>query len=302
MKILTVLFLIFSFIYLSTAQQPSSFFIQTEDSVKVLLKEAYANDSVRFITSDKRKRELNKLIIQQLDTLLSDPTAFYYPFDSLLNIGKVYSNDKKIRILTWNFQYKDKSYEYFGYILYYNESKKEYRHYRLTDKSESLAKADEKTLEKDEWYGNLIYKAISYEDRNTTKYILLGWDGYDELITRKVIDVLFFDKNEEPVFGDDIFRYEGKKLSRVFFDFSSRGSMMLRYDEELKYIVFDHLAPTRANLTGQKQFYGPDGTQDAFFCEKGKWMQLSNVILKNKKQNQNNGNLFSPESNDFYKP
>ena len=46
--------------------------------------------------------------------------------------------------------------------------------------------------------------------------------------------------------------------------------MMLRYDDKLKMIVFDHLSPSKPSYEGKYQYYGPDFSYDGLIFEKGK--------------------------------
>jgi len=58
---------------------------------------------------------------------------------------------------------------------------------------------------------------------------------------------------------------------RKVFGFSAQATMTLRYDKTMEGILLDHLSPSRADMEGQREFYGPDMTQDAYFWHKGEW-------------------------------
>ena len=126
-------------------------------------------------------------------------------------------------------------------------------------------------LKSDEWYGCLYYAVIVKTKRKKTYYTLLGWDGNNNIIARKIIDVLIFKPNNEPVLGASVFKMNRGTQKRVVFKFSATGSMVLVYDPEYKRIIFDHLSPAKPELEGQYQYYGSDFTYDGFKFRKGKW-------------------------------
>ncbi|NJK97401.1 MAG: hypothetical protein HC905_23045 [Bacteroidales bacterium] len=53
--------------------------------------------------------------------------------------------------------------------------------------------------------------------------------------------------------------------------------MMLNYDEMLKSIVFDHLAPSESRYTGQYEFYGPDFSFDGLIFKENQWVLVEDV-------------------------
>ena len=59
---------------------------------------------------------------------------------------------------------------------------------------------------------------------------------------------------------------------------------MLKYNQEFKLIVFDHLSPSQKKFEGQYLYYGPDMTYDGLEFKNGFWNLKSNIVLKNKKQ------------------
>ena len=68
---------------------------------------------------------------------------------------------------------------------------------------------------------------------------------------------------------------------RIVFEYSSEVAMTLRYDENLGKIVFDHLAPLHPIYHEVYQFYGPDGSYDAFEFREGIWVKQEDVDARN---------------------
>ena len=110
---------------------------------------------------------------------------------------------------------------------------------------------------------------------------MFGWDGNNKLSNKKVIDIMYITKNGQIRFGANLFKVGRGYKKRVFFEFSSEVVMSLKYHARTKRIVFAHLAPLEQNLKGQRQFYGPDLSLDAFQYKKGKWKFLSDIEQNN---------------------
>ncbi|HEY1038644.1 MAG TPA: hypothetical protein VGF30_04525 [Bacteroidia bacterium] len=239
-----------------------------------------------FITKhDSIKAQLNKQFVELWDKTLSAELSFFYPFDSLKQVGRLLSPDNNFRIINWNTYNNDGSYEYFGFIQTYNKDKKKYELFKLVDKSASVKNPETYIGEPDKWYGMLYYKIIKSGDT----YTLLGWDGNDKITQKKFIDVLYFKDNGDPYFGKDIFsKIPKKNPRRVVFEYSSEIAMSLHYNEEKGMIIFDHLAPRDPLMEGMYQYYGPDFSYDAFDLSKGKWKYTPDIDIKNVK-NKNDG-------------
>jgi hypothetical protein len=68
----------------------------------------------------------------------------------------------------------------------------------------------------------------------------LGWKGNTVKSTKKVIEVLSFNKDDKAVLGMPVFDGNGKTRNRVVFEYTRQASMLLRYVPEQNLIVFDH--------------------------------------------------------------
>ncbi|MFA6924656.1 MAG: hypothetical protein WC223_10450 [Bacteroidales bacterium] len=243
-----------------------------EDSLQMLGKVMLysKDDSLKYRTNQKFEKILEKA--------LNEPGAFNYKFDSLKTATHLYSSDKKIRIFTWYFPKSDGTYKYYGIIQMKNR-----KDTKLVDKSDGIQKPFTENLNANKWYGALYYDMILTKCNGKRYYTLLGWKGNDKLTLKKVIDVLSFNENKEPVFGEPIFVAEKKVLSRVIFEFSPQVIMSLKFYKKDKMIIFDHLSPPGQQMNGQFQFYGPDMSCDAFVLKKGKWNLQIDVDARNPK-------------------
>ncbi len=228
---------------------------------------------------DNNKIEINDQIIKYFKKALRNENSFTYPFDSLKNIGIIKSEDEKLRIITWNLPYNDRTHQYFGFIQY-KKSKKTYIFYELNDDSDNIKNPELVILNDKNWYGALYYKIITNKNKGKVYYTLLGADLNNLLTKKKIIEILYFDKNNFPVFGNKVFKNKSIPISRVIFEFNAQTNMTLTYDEEKEMIIYDHLSPSRPSLEGQFEFYGPDFSYDGLKFERGIWNAYSDIDVR----------------------
>lgn len=233
-------------------------------------------------TKDENKIIYNNHIISYFEKVLKNEDSFYYPFYALKNIGVIQSDDYKLRIITWNLPYNDRTHKYFGFIQY-KKSKRSYQLYELNDNSDKIKNPEFAVLSNKNWYGALYYKIITNKYRGRVYYTLLGADLNNLLSKKKIIDILYFDKNDSPVFGDKVFKNKNNSVLRIIFEFNGQANMTLTYDEEREMIIYDHLSPSKPSLTGEYEFYGPDFSYDGLKFERGIWNAYLDIDVRNKK-------------------
>ncbi len=177
-----------------------------------------------------------------LDSLLSKPESFQFPFDTLKNvITCMYSDDKLCRIINWNIPNPDATYKYYGYIQHYNKKEKIVTTTKLIDNHQLIQNPERATVKANTWFGALYYEIIPTRiSRKEVVYVLLGWEGYSLNATRKIIDVVYF-TGGKPTFGKDIFEISKNAQKRVIFTYNYRAKMRLSWDRNLGMIVFDRL-------------------------------------------------------------
>lgn len=267
-----------------TAQNDSlwRYFRETELHLKNLAPYAFRNKNEQVRTDS------NKVFFKLMKDVLQYPESFNYSFDSIKNdVSILVNKDKTFRIITWNFPKNDGTHLYFGFIQHWykpnKKEKEEYQLHTLVDVSNTIKASPETYVGKaDKWFGMLYYQIIESADY----WLLLGWDGNEKLVQRKFIDVLYF-KNGEPIFGKDVFKIPKKNPKRIMFQYSADIVMTLRYEPKKNAIVFSHLSPESDDpyLKEQYQFYGPDGSFDAFVKDGGKWKLVEDVDVRNPEDN-----------------
>jgi hypothetical protein len=246
-----------------------------QDSLLVLSEETFAakDDISRF--------KKNTEFVKKLVAALKITGSFNYGFDSLKHVSILKSPDNSFRIITWFVPSHEGTYRYYGAIQMATANGSLKLH-PLTDGTSSLADANQLTSNKN-WYGARYYEMVPVMVNGKQPYwIFLGWKGNDQKTTKKVIDVLSFEKGE-PVFGKSIFQTtaNGGLKNRMIFEYSKQNSMTLTVDQKVKMIVFDHLAPYDPKMTGNYEYYGADLTFDAFKLNWGKLTLIEDVELKN---------------------
>lgn len=229
---------------------------------------------------DLKKEELNKKILYFFRIALDQESSFLFTFEKLKNVGIIYSPDNKLRIINWNLPYNDRTHKYFGFIQYH-KSKREVLTYELNDKSDEINTPEFAILKHDNWYGALYYKIVVNKYRNNVYYTLLGADLNDLLTKKKIIEILYFDNKDFPVFGKQVFKNRNLPVSRVIFEFNAQSNMVLTYDEDKLMIIHDHLSPSRPSLKGRYEFYGPDFSYDGLKFERGIWNTYPDIDVRN---------------------
>lgn len=249
------------------------------------LEDSLVSLSYKVINSNDEmvRRNSNNVFIRTLVSALKLPNSFEYNFDSVKSISILKSKDNVFRIFTWHLVTDDGYYRYYGAIQKNNKDRLEL--YAFFDNSAFILNPEDTSLNKDSWFGAHYYTIVETQKRKSKnkQYVLLGWKGNDPKTNMKVIDVLSFDENGQPIFGAPIFNYNDKVKQRVVFEYAESVSMLLRYLPKKKWIVYDHLAPPNEKSEGQYEVYGPDLSYDGLKYKRKKWYLMEKIDLRNEK-------------------
>jgi hypothetical protein len=191
-------------------------------------------------------------------------------------VGKIYATDRQMRIYTWNIPLADGTHLYYGHVQSRQDGQVETFHLSH-DRSEAPDTLSSYTDAN--WYGALYYEIIPISCEEKTHYTLLGLDLNNVLTNRKIIDVIRFE-NGRIFFGAPVFRKGSSVTQRVIFEYSSRVSMMMRYDTTRGMIVVDHLSPSDPRFEGAYQYYGPDFSYDGFRFADCQWNHVEDLDLR----------------------
>lgn len=230
--------------------------------------------------TDAKKADFNGRFVKNLVEALKTHNSFAYPFDSLKNVSVIKSPDKAFRILSWYVQQENGTYRYFGTIQM-NTGNGPLKLYPLIDQTDNITDANVITNNQ-KWFGARYYDIVPVTSGNRSPYyILLGWKGNTLNTTKKVIEILSFDR-ELVNFGLPVF--DGKDLknkNRIIFEYTKSNAMTLRVDQKAGMIVYDHLAPFDPEMVGKYEFYGSDGTFDGFKIIGGRLRLQEGLELNN---------------------
>lgn len=217
--------------------------------------------------TDLLQDSINVAIKQAMRLLLDRNDALTASYDDLA-MTHVAAPDRGFHLFTWNLPRADGHHDFEGILLTRTAGGQAL--YELRDMTAKLPSPEVPELGPERWYGALYYEVIPVKKGGRTYYTLLGWKGYSNAETRKVIEVLSF-KNGKPRFGAPLFGKGKLRPMRRVFGYARHVTMTLRYDPALEAIIMDHLSPLRPDLKDQWAFYGPDMTHDGYFWHKGEW-------------------------------
>jgi len=286
------------FLPVSLFSQEAFDFVKTEDSLKLVF------NRIASETSYSRRDSLNTIFLGMLRSALEVQSSFAYPFDSI-RIGKLKSPDGRLRIFTWNIPQPGGYQKYFG-LMQVKKVGGNVMLIELKDGRKSISDAKNEKLSADRWMAALYYQMAQFPVANGNAYVLLGYDFNNLFTSKKIIDVLTFDSQGTPTFGSPVFNVDGKyRLSRIVFEFNARVNMVLRYNDDSKTIVFDHLSPSSPEFAGDFQYYGPDGSFDGFKLESTEWVYVRDLDLRNPRRSRPkpvNAPVDIKEPGFLYKP
>jgi hypothetical protein len=230
--------------------------------------------------SDTVKIAVNDSIAAIIDKYASSDSVMKHNFTNLKYLGQIRDRNSQLKVISWNLILNEAPGRYYCYFI--NRSGKELRVRKLIAKySQDQISTDREYSAKD-WYGALYYDLRSYRSDSDYYWVLLGIDYGNPSVTRKIIDILSFRDDGDPVLGRKIF-IAGKELKyREVLEYSSEAVISLKFLND-KAIVFDHLVPISPQLKGQKEFYGPDFSYDSYNLDKGLWRYRTNIDVRNKK-------------------
>lgn len=295
------------------------FYGQKKDSIaqKSLTQLEYEIKDLQNIVFKSKKEterfEANKKFIKLWEQALRNPSSMEQGFDSITGVSRLFSDDKKFRIITWNVFKDDGTHAYFGFVqvnntkttkqgLFRKTTTHEYEVFQLIDVSGTVKSPETYQGIPAKWFGMLYYDRIITCDGY---YTLLGWDGNDNLVQKKFIDILFFKADGTPVFGKDVFKIPKKSPKRIMYQYSSEIAMSMKWNEKRNQIVLSHLAPKDEGpvLEGQYQYYGPDGSFDAYEQKKDRWVLQEDIDIRNEKSKNDNVKKPDPKKEkELYKP
>jgi hypothetical protein len=245
-----------------------------EDSLKTL-----AADIILDSLTAGRMRS-DSQFIRTLVRALQIKNSFYYPFDSVQGVSKLYAPDSTFRIFTWNISF-DQYYSRQRGAIQMRTSNGSLKLIALRDFSEFTPDAMDSVRTKENWIGAVYYDIVKTNYNGKNFYTLIGFDNNSVMSNKKWIEVLSFDKTDEPVFGGKYFTFEKDSIKRnpqdrFCLEYKKEARAILRYDPNEDLIIVDHLI-SETDEPENKWTYVPDGDYEAFKWQNGKWVHIDKL-------------------------
>lgn len=241
-------------------------FSQNTDSLSVLITKMQrgADDSIRT----KAQVEFDQRLVDSIESSISIDKKY----SEFKNVSVLESSDKLLKIFTYTYPNFDGSkYYYFGFLQYRRSVNDSVKTLSLRDSTSTIVKPETEKLNDQKWLGAVYYSIQELKFKGMQYYVLLGWKGFNQSITKKIIEVLYFD-DQSPKFGFSLFKTGTVYRNRIIFSFTSQASMSLKFTKNGKEIIFDHLSSPKTKQEGDLQLIsGPDGTYDSFKLAKGRY-------------------------------
>lgn len=246
-----------------------------EDSLQALA----ANIILDSLTAGRMRSDSQ--FVKTFIRALQVKNSFYYPFDSVQGVSKLYAPDTTFRIFTWNISFDDYYSRQRGAIQMRTRDGS-LKLIPLRDFSEFTGNAMDSSRTKNNWIGAVYYDIIKTTYAGKNYYTLIGFDNNSVMSNKKWLEVMYFDERGEPVFGGTrFFSYEQDAppkpaAYRFNLEYKKEARAILKYDPETKLIIVDHLI-SETEEPQNKWTYVPDGDYEAFKWQAGKWIHIDKL-------------------------
>jgi hypothetical protein len=282
------LFNIFLSLFLATSlfNQAWSQKITNADLKKLRAKEDTLADYAYFLNTDsltEYRMVDDSIFTRTLVRALQIKNSFYYPFDSVEGISKLYAPDTSFRIFTWQVVFNDYYTRQKGAIQL-RTADGSMKLFPLRDVSEFVGNPEDSVRTRMNWIGAVYYNIVKTQYKNKNYYTLFGFDENSARSSMKWMEVLSFNEKNEPVFGGPFFNYSKDSIPkppkyRFSLEFKKGARVLVNYIDDLQMILVDHLVSDNNEADPDLPWtFVPDGDQEGFKWENGKWMHINKVF------------------------
>ena len=169
----------FSFLLLLCLTQTGfSQTITAADRKKLAAKEDTLRDYAQYMITDSLPEDRmisDSVFTKTLVRALKIKNSFYYPFDSVFGISKLYAPDSSFRIFTWNLQFDDYYSRQKGAIQLKTRDGS-LKLIPLRDNSEFTEKGEDSVRSRANWIGAIYYNIIKTQHQGKNYYTMFGFD------------------------------------------------------------------------------------------------------------------------------
>ncbi len=258
--------------------------ISPADLKKLRAKEDTLKEYAMYMVTDSLTEDRmvsDSIFTKTLVRALQIKNSFFFPFDSVIGISKLYAPDTSFRVFTWSISYDDYYHRQRGAIQF-KTADGSLKLMPLRDVSEFTMSAEDSVRGRGNWIGAVYYNIIKTQHKGKNYYTLFGFDPNSAQSSMKWMEVLSFNEKNEPVFGGPFFTYEQDSIPkkpkyRFGIEFKKGTRVLVNYIPEMEMILVDHLV----SETDQPELAWtmvPDGDQEGFKWENGKWVHIDKVF------------------------
>ncbi len=284
MKIPAVKTVFLLFFSLALLQSGFSQTITAADRKKLMAKEDTLREYAQYLVTDSLPEDRmisDSIFTRTLVRALQIKNSFYYRFDSVFGVSKMYAPDTSFRIITWNMAFDDYYSRQKGAIQMRTKDGS-LKLYPLRDFSEFTTKAEDSIRTPANWIGAVYYNMIKTQYKGKNYYTLFGIDHYSVNTTKRWIEVLTFNEKNEPVFGGPFFTYENDSIPkkpkyRVSMEYKKDIRILSNYIPDLDMILVDHLI-SESDEPERPATFVPDGDNEGYKWQNGKWVHIDKVF------------------------
>jgi len=222
----------------------------------------------------------DSMFTKTLVRALKTHNSFFFPFDSLASISRLYAPDSSFRIITWQLELsKDITLKHGAIQM--RTADGSLKLFPLFDMSKSIKDQADTITDNKNWIGAMYYNLIEKKINNKNYYVLFGYDEMDTKSDRKIVDILTFNEKNQPVFGSQNFSY-GKSLvkspmTRYIMQYKKYAAPKLNYDPATDMIIVEHLV-SESGEPERKWTLIPDGDYEGFQWINDKWVHVDKVF------------------------
>ena len=238
---------------------------------------------------------LNDFVVLSLNDALT--TDDLEPLISNWPAGNITAGSgiEKVVILSWNSERFDRTQDYGCFVIFGFEKVGGISTFKWTELTHNR-KEDPTNVERsyraDDWPGAIYYKLILTHVKKSPVYTLLGWEGADGQVTRKIIETMII-TNDRIRLGVPYLKTEEGLKKRHVLEYGDALQATLNYEADQGRIVLDRLAPSDPSLLGATAFYGPTMEYDAFVWEGEKWVFTKDVNVSNKNESNKRNKIYN---------
>jgi hypothetical protein len=278
---------VFILVICSFSQVAISQTITPSDKKALKIKEDSLRAYARYMVTDSfthSRMIADSFFTRILVRALKIKNSFYYPFSSVRGISQLYAPDSSFRIFTWNIQYEmDEIYSRQKGAIQMATRDGFLKLFPLKDISNFTDDPDDSARTANNWVGAVYYNMIKTQYNGRDYYTLFGLDNNSFMSTKKWMEVLTFNEKNEPVFGSNaFFNYDKDSIRqkpryRISLEYKKDARVLANFIPELDVILVDHLI-SESDEPENKWTLVPDGDNEAFKWENGKWVHIDKAF------------------------